>query len=116
MKDRLVRRLQSEISIIVDDQKAWFAPYLGGVDRKSGDYYRKLAQNLKRTLVFNNGLSLIGLLQSCLDYALNDTTKIGGMFEALKTQLRFQSGRKVLETVREHPTFAKTVRRVRMGG
>ena len=54
----LVRRLQLE------EQKARFAPYLGGVDRKSEDYYRKLAQNLKRTLVFNNGLSLLGLLRS----------------------------------------------------
>jgi len=98
-KGFLVRRLQPELPVTVDAQKAWFAPYLGGVDRKSEDYYRKLAQNLKRTLVFNNGLSMIGLLRSCLDYALNDTTKIGGVFEALQTQLRFQGGRKILETV-----------------
>jgi type III restriction enzyme len=61
-KGFLVRRLQSEMPVTVENQKAWFTPYLGGVDRKSEDYYRKLAQNLKRTLVFNNGLSLIGLL------------------------------------------------------
>jgi len=83
-KGFLVRRLQSELPVTVDAQKAWFAPYLGGVDRKSEDYYRKLAQNLKRTLVFNNGLSLIGLLRSCLDYALNDTTKIGGDLKPCK--------------------------------
>jgi type III restriction enzyme len=35
----------------------------------------------------------------CLDYALNDTTKIGGVSEAVHTQLRFQGGRKLLETV-----------------
>jgi type III restriction enzyme len=107
-KGFLVRRLQPEMPVTVDDQKAWFAPYLGGVDRKSEDYYRKLAQNLKRTLVFNNGLSLIGLLRSCLDYALNDTTKIGGVFEALQTQLRFQGGRKVLETVTRINDFRNT--------
>ena len=107
-KGFLVRRLQPEMPATVDDQKAWFAPYLGGVDRKSEDYYRKLAQNLKRTLVFNNGLSLIGLLRSCLDYALNDTTKIGGVFEALQTQLRFQGGRKVLETVTRINDFRNT--------
>ncbi|MGQ9872272.1 DEAD/DEAH box helicase [Leptodesmis sp.] len=107
-KGFLVRRLQPEMPATVDDQKAWFAPYLGGVDRKSEDYYRKLAQNLKRTLVFNNGLSLIGLLRSCLDYALNDTTKIGGVFEALQTQLRFQGGRKFLETVTRINDFRNT--------
>ncbi|WP_180976774.1 hypothetical protein [Fischerella thermalis] len=58
-KGFLVRRLQPELPVTVEEQKAWFAPYLGGVDslaktqreRKSEDYYRKLAQNLKRTLV-----------------------------------------------------------------
>jgi type III restriction enzyme len=107
-KGFIVRRLQPELPITVDEQKAWFTPYLGNVDRKTEDYYRKLAQNLKRTLVFNNGLSLIGLLRSCLDYALNDTTKIGGVFEALHTQLRFQGGRKYLETVTRINDFRNT--------
>lgn len=107
-KGFLVRRLQPEMPITVDDQKAWFTPYLGNVDRKTEDYYRKLAQNLKRTLIFNNGLSLIGLLRSCLDYALNDTTKIGGIFEALHTQLRFQGGRKFLDTITRINDFRNT--------
>ncbi|BAU44091.1 hypothetical protein [Leptolyngbya sp. O-77] len=107
-KGFLARRLRPEMPVTVEDQKTWFAPYLGSVDRKSEDYYRKLAQNLKRTLVFNNGLSLIGLLRSCLDYALNDTTKIGGVFEALQTQLRFQGGRKFLETVTRINDFRNT--------
>lgn len=107
-KGFLVRRLQPEMPATVDDQKAWFAPYLGGVDRKAEDYYRKLAQNLKRTLVFNNGLSLIGLLRTCLDYALNDTTKIDGVFEALHTQLHFQGGRKFLETITRINDFRNT--------
>jgi type III restriction enzyme len=48
------------------------------------------------------------LLRSCLDYALNDTTKIGGVFEALHTQLRFQGGRKFLETVTRINDFRNT--------
>jgi type III restriction enzyme len=107
-KGFIVRRLQPEMPVAVDEQKAWFTPYMGSVDHKTEDYYRKLAQNLKRTLVFNNGLSLIGLLRSCLDYALNDTTKIGGVFEALHTQLRFQGGRKFLETVTRINDFRNT--------
>jgi len=65
-KGFIVRRLQPELPITIDDQKTWFDPDLYGLDRKSEQNYRKLAQNLKRTLVFNNGLSLIGLLRSCL--------------------------------------------------
>jgi type III restriction enzyme len=107
-KGFIVRRLQPELPVNVDEQKAWFTPYMGSVDHKTEDYYRKLAQNLKRTLVFNDGLSLIGLLRSCLDYALNDTTKIGGVFEALHTQLRFQGGRKFLETVTRINDFRNT--------
>jgi type III restriction enzyme len=66
-KGFLVRRLQSVVPITVDDPKIWFAPSLGSVDRKSEDHYRhyrRLAQNLKRTLVFNDGLLAIGLLRS----------------------------------------------------
>jgi len=107
-KGFIVRRLQPELPITVEAQKAWFTPYMGSVDRRDEPNYLKLAQNLKRTLVFNNGLSLIGLLRSCLDYALNDTTKIGGVFEALHSQLRFQGGRKFLETVTRINDFRNT--------
>lgn len=107
-KGFIVRRLQPELPITIDDQKTWFDPALYGLDRKSEQNYRKLAQNLKRTLVFNNGLSLIGLLRSCLDYALNDTTQTDGVFAALHTQFRFQGGRKLLETITRINDFRNT--------
>ncbi len=107
-KGFIVRKLKPELPIAIEDQKDWFSPNLHYFDRKSEDNYRKLAQNLKRTLVFNNGLSPIGLLRSCLDYALNDTTKIDGVFEALCTQFRFQDGRKFLETVTRINDFRNT--------
>lgn len=107
-KGFIVRRLQPELPITIEAQKAWFDPDLYGLDRKSEQNYRKLAQNLKRTLVFNNGLSLIGLLRSCLDYALNDTTKIEGVFAALHTQFRIQGGRKLLETITRINDFRNT--------
>ena len=107
-KGFIVRRLQPELPIAIDDRNDWFLPNLRNVDRKSEDYYRKLAQNLKRTLISNNGLSLIGLLRSCLDYALNDTTKIGGVFESIHTCMRFQGGRKLLETITRINDFRNT--------
>lgn len=107
-KGFIVRRLQPELPITIEAQKAWFDPDLYGLDRKSEQNYRKLAQNLKRTLVFNNGLSLIGLLRSCLDYALNDTPKIEGVFAALRAQFRVQGGRKLLETITRINDFRNT--------
>lgn len=107
-KGSIVRRLQPEMPVTVEAQKAWFNPDLYGCDRRAEQTYRKLAQNLKRTLIFNNGLSLIGLLRSCLDYALNDTTKIDGVFEVLRTQFRFQGGRKLLEIITRINDFRNT--------
>jgi type III restriction enzyme len=107
-KGLLTRRLQSVIPANVNDQKAWFSPDLTVIDRKAEGYYRKLAQNLKRTLVFNNGVSLIGLLRSCLDYALNDPVLIGGVFESLRSTLRFQGSRALLETITRINQFRNT--------
>jgi type III restriction enzyme len=108
VKGFILRRLQLEMPTTVDEQKAWFDPDLNSLDRRSEQTYRKLAQNLERTLIFNNGLSLIGLLRSCLDYALNDTTKLDGVFTALRTQFRFQGGRKRLETIIRINDFRNT--------
>ncbi|MCU0570830.1 MAG: DEAD/DEAH box helicase family protein [Oculatellaceae cyanobacterium Prado106] len=107
-KGLINRRLQPELPILIQDQKAWFDPDLYGIDRKSETAYRKLAQNLKRTLVFNNGLSLIGLLRSCLDYALNDSSNIDGIFTALKARFQFQGARKLLEAITRINDFRNT--------
>lgn len=107
-KGLILRRLQPELPSTIDAQKVWFDPNLSGVDRRAESAYRKLSQNLKRTLVFSNGISLVGLLRSCLEYALNDATKIDGIFAALHTQFRFQGGRKLLETVTRINDFRNT--------
>jgi len=60
--------------------------------------YQQKAQNFKRTLVFDNGLFPLGLMCFALDYALNEKTKIGGVFEGVRTGLRFEGSRKLLAT------------------
>ena len=108
VKGLIVRRLQSELPITADAQKAWFEPKLCGVPLKLEGSYRDLAKNLKRTLVSNNGQSLIGLLRSCLDYALNHTTKIDGVFAALRAQFQVHGGRKLLKTIKRINDFRNT--------
>lgn len=92
----------------VNDQKVWFEPYLRDADHKKLKFYEDLARNLKRTLVFNNGQSPLGLLRLCLDFALNDTVKIGGALEAVRAQFRFQGGRDLLTVVEKMNDFRNT--------
>jgi type III restriction enzyme len=105
----LLRRLQTEVPAKADDQRAWFEPYYGDVrDRRLVPHYQKTAQNLRRTLVHGSGLSPLGLLRSCLDYALNDNTRLGGVFETLNARFKVQGGRALLSMVSGINDFRNT--------
>ena len=104
----LVRRLQPAMPPKVDDQKTWLDPYLRDVDRRMQSHYQNMAQNLKRTLVFNNGIMPLGLLRSCMEYALNDNTKIDGVFQTVKEKFRVAGGRDLLATVTRIYDFRNT--------
>lgn len=81
------------------EQDTWFQPYLAKQDPKTHRHYQELARNLQKTLVYGSGVSPLGLLRNCLDYALNDAAKLTGVFEALKQQFRLTGGRELLEGV-----------------
>ena len=100
--------LIDELPVAVVDQKAWFTPYIEDVDRRVQPHYRGMTQNLKRTLVFKNGLSPIGLLRSCLEYALNDKTKLGGVFEAVTIGFKVKGARDLLIIVESVNDFRNT--------
>jgi type III restriction enzyme len=104
----IMRRLESAMPPRVPDQKTWFDPYLRDLDRRSQPHYERMAQNLKRTLVFNNGIMPLGLLRDCMDYALNDNTRIGGVFEAIKAKFRVAGGRAILATLSDIYDFRNT--------
>jgi type III restriction enzyme len=55
-----------------------------------------------------SGLSPLGLLRSCLDYALNDNTKLSGVFDAVKAEFRFSGGRDLLDRVKSMNDFRNT--------
>ncbi|MCX7005422.1 MAG: DEAD/DEAH box helicase family protein [bacterium] len=104
-KGLIVRRLHADLPSSVPDQKAWFTPYFDGAEIKK---HKDMAQNLKRTLVFNNGISPLGLLRSCLDYALNDQPAFGGVFDALKKRMGQVGAVALLETVTQINDFRNT--------
>ena len=55
-----------------------------------------------------NGISPLGLLRGCLDDALNDTTKIGVVFDAIHVRFKVQGGRDLLAVVTDINTFRNT--------
>lgn len=99
-KGLMIRRLQPDMPPTTPEQRTWFEPYLGDVDYKARPKYENLSKNLKKTLVFQTGISPLGLLRSCMDYALNDTAKIGGVFESVKAKFKVQGGRDMLSMVK----------------
>jgi type III restriction enzyme len=79
------------------DQRTWFEPYIQGTQARPADFYKRVAQNLRKTLLFQSGVMPMGLLRDCMDYALNDKAKIGGVFDSLRQAFLFTGSRKVLE-------------------
>jgi hypothetical protein len=67
----LRRRLRPAMPSNTPDRERWLGPNLSRVEAGTQTRYRKMAQNLKGTLVFNRGIMPLGLLRSCINYALN---------------------------------------------
>ncbi len=107
-KGLVIQRLTPRMPGNMQEQKDWFEPYLDSADRRTVRHYEDMARNLKKTLVYKNGVSPLGLLRSCLDYALNDNTKLGGVFDALKSDFRFSGGRDLLSGIKSINDFRNT--------
>ena len=78
------------------------------VDPRLRDRYQKVAKNLKRGLVFGNPHSVIGLLCACFDFALNNKSGLGGVFEAVRDSFRLPGSRKLLERLTAVNDFRNT--------
>lgn len=105
----IIACLQPHLPARPVDQRDWFEPYMPtGLEKRSLDHYNGMAKNLKRGLVYGNPHSVIGLLRSCLDYALNDSTRIDGVFKAVSDEFRFEGAHSVLEMVSAVNTFRNT--------
>ncbi len=104
-KGLILRKLQSDLPPTVAEQKAWFSPYLEDIDQPLHNHLEKMAYNLKRTLVFNTGLSPVGLLRSCLEYAIKEKTQLGGVFAAVKSHFAFANASALLTQVADINDF-----------
>ena len=95
-KSVIVRLLREHVPSERTEQQDWFDPYWGGLSSKSKGHYQSVAKNLKRGLVYENPHSVIGLLRSCLDIALNGDQEIDGVFAAVREAFKFPGSHKLL--------------------
>lgn len=96
-KGLIDQRLGPLIPGMPEDQRRWFDPHVSTQQVKHPEHYRRTAQNLRKTLLDRGGLMPLGLLRDCLDFALNDKGKIGGVFDAVQKAFAYTGSRKVLE-------------------
>jgi type III restriction enzyme len=89
-------------------EKDFFEPYFERIDARMRGHYSDMARNLRKTLVLKNGVSPLGLLRNCLDHALNDRNKPGGVFEAIRESFKMAGGRKLLDVVQSMNDFRNT--------
>jgi len=104
-KGLVLQKLQYRLPADAPEQKNWFEPYLGKVDSRMHNHYKELAKNLRKTLVYQTGVSPIGQLRSCLDYALNDSTALTGVFESVKEEFQIPGIRSLLDAVQKVNDF-----------
>ena len=72
-----------------------------------------MAQNLKRTFVFNSGIIPFGLLRPCKEYAPNAKTRTDGVFEAVREMFKIAGGRNLPPTLTHLYDFHNTALRTR---
>ena len=104
-KNLVTRKLTPAMPANQVDQQDWFFPYLQKIDLRMRRHYEDLGRNLRKTLVYRSGVSPLGLLRSCLDYALNDATRIDGVFVAMKSSMKFAGARDLLDQVAKMNDF-----------
>jgi len=95
----ILQLLVPAMPVTVKEQQAWFEPYLANVDPRMHRHYQEMGRNLRKTLVYKAGVSPLGLLRNCLNFALNDTTALTGVFAAVRESFRFTDSRNLLDRV-----------------
>lgn len=102
------KKLQPLIPQGAVKERDWFEPHYAKLDGSQRRHYEELARNLRKTLVLHSGVSPLGLLRNCLDHALNDRYKPGGVFDSIRVAFKFTGSRKLLESVQALNDFRNT--------
>ena len=80
----ILERLLPALPAAPHDQQDFFEPYLGDLPKGLAKMLTETAKNLRKTLVYRNGLFPLGLLSFCLEHARDERADIGGVFAAIR--------------------------------
>jgi type III restriction enzyme len=80
----LLKFLGDEIPDDLQTQKKFFEPDVSHLSNKDAEFHRRRGRDLQRTLVDRCGMSPIGLLRACLQYAREKDYSVGGVFSAVR--------------------------------
>jgi len=84
-KALLIKKLGDSVPDDKKKQYDFFKPDLSSLMAYEINTLQKFGDNLKRTLIDNNGLMPIGLLRWCLEYTKKSQGNAGGVFQAVRT-------------------------------
>lgn len=104
----ILQLLTPAMPVAAQEQQTWFEPYLAKVDQRMHRHYQEMARNLRKTIVYKSGLSPLGLLRNCLEFALNDSVVLTGVFDVAKAAFCFSGSRSALEHVQKINDFRNT--------
>ncbi len=107
-KGMMLNLLESSVPSNPMEIKNFFEPHFGNVNKSDVGLLAKQAKNLRKTLVFRNGISPIGLLRFCLDYSKNYHYEVGGVFVSINDAFSKFNDTDLLETVTSINNFRNT--------
>ncbi len=82
----LLARLGPDIPAEREKQRAFFEPDLSALPKKDAEMCKRRGSDLKRTLVDHNGMSPIGLLRWCLQFAREAGSAPSAALESVRRQ------------------------------
>jgi type III restriction enzyme len=104
----LLARLSNDVPFASEAQKDFFEPMITGVKKKSVEFLKRLAYQLKRLLVHRSPLMPTGLLLECLRYAVGDTEPLPGIFSTIRSRLAAVATKELIETLSVYYEFRNT--------
>lgn len=107
-KSIILKLLQSKVPTNRQDQEHFFSPYMEKIDRRMIEHYKKMSASLKRALIHGSVHSAIGMVRSCYDYALNDSSGLDGVFAAVKQSFTMPGAKNILDRITAVNDFRNT--------
>lgn len=91
-KALLLKRLGPHVPTERETQRKFFQVNAASMSPKEAKDCERRSDNLKRTLVDHGGMSPIGLLRECLEFAKQAQQSIGPVFDCVRTSFQTDTG------------------------